>query len=49
MKAYYPCSHCSVRFETHDALNTRVVAEHGADPLPKPPGFGQPHDKWSVV
>ena len=35
----YLCPYCAVRFETHEALKTHVVSEHGTEPLPRPHGL----------
>ena len=45
MRANCLCPYCTARFETLEALKAHVVGEHGGEPLPKAPGFDQPHDK----
>jgi aerobic-type carbon monoxide dehydrogenase small subunit (CoxS/CutS family) len=35
----YPCPYCAERFDAHEALKAHVVAEHGAEPLPRPQGL----------
>ena len=37
--ANYPCPYCSTPFHSHDELKAHVVAEHGAQPLPRPYGL----------
>jgi len=33
------CPYCAARLDDYEALKAHVVAEHGADPLPKPHGL----------
>ena len=35
----YPCPYCAAPFGSFEALKAHVVAEHGAEPLPKPHGL----------
>jgi len=35
----FACPYCSMTFVNHDEVKAHVVAEHGAEPLPKPPGI----------